>query len=397
MEQINASIRVVAIDLAKRVFQVAGEDARGEVIFEERYQSRETFADFLRSLPAGVQVLMETGPGAQAWARLLQSRGVCVRLLPAQRVAEHRSGAKNDRNDAWALLRAGRDTSIHEVPIKSPARLALQAVHRVRSGYQRRRTAVGNQIRGLLLEHGIALARGERALSSLPRVLEDATVPLPDVLRDLLAALWEEWKALAERIEHSSTQIAQWVKQEPQAQRLMTIPGIGPITGSALVCKELDIQRFASARQFAASFGLVPDQHSSGNRIRLGKMSKRGDRYIRSLLIEGAQAVLARRKISAPVGDDRLQRWLQRHGRKGAAVRLANRNLRIVWALLRRDSTYQRPGCAYELTLPTSTDAQPLLEVRATGQTDAEQCLPTYRPSRPLRNRHSARSSDTGP
>lgn len=345
MEQISATIRVVAIDLAKRVFQVAGESAHGEVIFEERYGSREGFADFLRSLPASVRVLMETGPGAQAWARLLQSRGVGVRVLPAQRVAEHRSGAKNDRNDARALLRAGRDTSIHAVPIKSPARLALQAVHRVRSGYQRRRTAVGNQIRGLLLEHGMALARGEHALCTrLPRLLEDATVPLPDVLRDLLAPLWAEWKALGERIESCSTQIAQWVKDEPQAQRLMTIPGIGPITGSALVCKELEIERFASARQFAASFGLVPDQHSSGNRVRLGKMSKRGDRYIRSLLIEGAQAVLARRKISAPVGDDRLQRWLQRHGRKGAAVRLANRNLRIVWALLRRHTTYHRQG-----------------------------------------------------
>lgn len=345
MEQISASIRVVAIDLAKRVFQAAGENARGEVIFEERYQSREEFAALLHSLPTDVQVLMETGPGAQAWARLLQSRGIHVRLLPAQRVAEHRSGAKNDRNDALALLRAGRDRSIHEVPIKSPARLALQAVHRVRSGYQRRRTAIGNQIRGLLLEHGIALARGEHALSTrLPRVLEDATMPLPDVLRSLLAQLGVEWKALGEQIEHSSAQISQWVKNEPQAQRLMTIPGIGPITGSALVCKELQIERFASARQFAASFGLVPDQHSSGNRIRLGKMSKRGDRYIRSLLIEGAQAVLARRDISAPVGNDRLQRWLQRHGRKGAAVRLANRNLRIVWALLRRNATYHRQG-----------------------------------------------------
>lgn len=346
MKQISARVQVLAIDLAKDVFQVAGENANVEVIYEERCHSREDFANFLRSLPAGIEVLMETGPGAQAWARLLQSRGIRVRLLPAQRVAEHRSGAKNDRNDARALLRAGRDTSIHAVPIKTQARLALQAVHRVRSGYQRRRTAVSNQIRGLLLEHGIALARGEHALSTrLPRVLEDASVPLPDALRDLLAELWAEWKALAERIERGRAHIAQWVKDEPQAQRLMTIPGIGPITGSALVCKELAIERYASARQFAASFGVVPDQHSSGNRIRLGKMSKRGDRYIRSLLIEGAQAVLARRKPSATAPtDDRLQRWLQRHGRKGAAVRLANRNLRIVWALLRRDTTYHPAG-----------------------------------------------------
>ncbi|NWA64225.1 transposase, partial [Pantoea sp. B9002] len=150
----------VAVDLAKRVFQVAGEDALGQVLYEERIKSREAFYAFLRKLPPTTVVLMETGPGAQAWARQLQAQGNLARILPAQHVADHRSGAKNDRNDALAILRAGRDTRILAVPIKSAAALAMQALHRARQGYVRRRTAMSNQMRGLLLEHGVALAQG---------------------------------------------------------------------------------------------------------------------------------------------------------------------------------------------------------------------------------------------
>ena len=337
----NPSVKVFAVDLAKRSFQVAGEDARGVVVWETRYRTRELFQAFLGSLQAGQQVLMETGPGAQAWARIAQSHGARVRLLPAQHVHDHRSGPKNDRQDALALLRAGRDTAIHEVPVKRVEHLALQALHRVRRGYVRRRTALSNQMRGLLLEHGIAFGRGEQALSAgLARVLADASVPLPDLLRELMAELWAEWQRLGERRDRLNGQIEQTVRHEPLAQQLMAIPGIGPITGSALACKELPIERFANARQFAAYFGIVPDQHSSGERIQLGKMSKRGDRYVRGLLIEGAHAVL--RHVQPGVEDDRdrLRRWVRLHGRKGAAVRLANRNLRIVWALLRRQTTY---------------------------------------------------------
>jgi len=181
----------VAVDLAKRVFQLAGEDAQGQVVFEQRIKSREAFQAFLGTLPAGVTVLMETGPGAQAWARLLQAQGVRVRILPAQRVAEHRSGAKNDRNDALAILRSGRDSSIAAVPIKSAAALAMQALHRARQGYVRRRTAMGNQMRGLLLEHGIALAQGEAALSrGVPRIVEDATQPLPTCCANCSTNCW---------------------------------------------------------------------------------------------------------------------------------------------------------------------------------------------------------------
>lgn len=344
----------IAVDLAKRVFQVAGENDLGEVIFEDRIKSREAFQVFLGKLPASVTVLVETGPGAQAWARLLLAQGNCVRILPAQQVASHRSGPKNDRNDALAILRAGRDCKISAVPLKSAAALAMQALHRARQGYVRRRTAVGNQMRGLLLEHGVAIAQGEMAISQLvPRILEDATQPVPDLLRELIAELLGEWIQLGERINVLTGRLETAAREDETAKRLMTVRGVGPIIATALLAKQTEPERFANARLFAAYFGLVPSQHSSGEKVRLGKMSKHGDAYLRSLTIQGAHAVLRQiRPDSEQPDDKRLQRWISRLGRKEAAVRLANRNLRILWVLLQNDQTYRRqPGNAQEATM----------------------------------------------
>ncbi len=344
----------VAIDLAKRVFQVAGEDALGQVIFEDRIKSREAFQVFLRGLPASVTVLVETGPGAQAWARLLQMQGNSVRILPAQLVASHRSGPKNDRNDVLAILRAGRDCKISAVPIKSAAALAMQALHRARQGYVRRRTAVGNQIRALLLEHGVAMAQGEIAIRQLvPRVLEDATQPLPDLLRELIAELLGEWGQLGERVNVLTGRLETAANEDETAKRLMTVRGVGPIIATALLAKQTEPERFANARLFAAYFGLVPSQHSSGEKNRLGGMSKNGDAYLRSLTIQGAHAVLRQIRPDSEQPDDRrLWRWISRLGRKQAAVRLANRNLRILWVLLQNDQTYRRrPGDGQEAAM----------------------------------------------
>lgn len=344
MNKRTTEMTTVAIDLAKNVFQVAGENAAGEVTLEKRLRSREQFWVFLRGLESGTEVLMEAGPGAQCWARALLDLGLSVRILPAARVAEHRSGSKNDRKDCLAILRAGRDRSIDPVPIKSVDALAFQGLHRVRSGYQRRRTAIGNQIRGMLIEHGVVIARGPAALRArVDRILEDATIPLPDLLRELIAELWAEWHTLSDRIDALTDRLKQAVASDVTAQRLMTIPGVGPVTASALVCKEAALDRFANARQFAAYFGLIPKQNSSGDRIRLGRMTRKGDAYIRSLAVEGAQSVLQRVRADAEDRDSqRLQRWKQRHGTKGAAVRLANRNLRIAWALLKREEVYRK-------------------------------------------------------
>lgn len=334
----------VAVDLAKQVFQVAGEDAFGEVRYEKRIKSREAFYTFLRQLSPRVVVLVETGPGAQAWARQLQGQGNQARILPAKLVATHRSGAKNDRNDALAILRAGRDKTIGAVPIKSAAALAMQALHRIRQGHIRRRTAMGNQMRGLLLEHGVALALGDAVIErTLPRVLEDATQPLPDMLRELLDEMLSEWRQQGERIRVLTGRLEAAASQDEVAKRLMTIRGVGPIIATAMLAKQTEPERFANARKFAAYFGMVPDQHSSGEAVRLGKMTKRGDGYLRSLMIQGAHAVLQQLRPDSQQPDDRrLLGWLSRLGRKEAAVRLANRNLRIVWVLLQNEQTYRR-------------------------------------------------------
>ncbi|MHC8391560.1 IS110 family RNA-guided transposase [Pseudomonas sp. MDT2-39-1] len=334
----------VAVDLAKQVFQVAGEDVLGQVHYEQRIKSREAFYEFLRQLPPHVVVLMETGPGAQAWARQLQDQGNLARILPAGLVATHRSGPKNDRNDALAILRAGRDEKIYAVPVKSVAALAMQALHRARQGYVRRRTAVSNQMRGLLLEHSVALAQGDVAISQKsPRVLEDATQPVPGLLRELIDELLAEWRHLGERISVLTGRLEVAANADMTAKRLMTVRGIGPVTATALVAKETKPERFPNARKFAAYFGMVPDQHSSGQTVRrldgqtvrLGDMTKRGDVYLRSLMIQGAHAVLQQLRPDSQQPDDRrLLRWMSRLGRKEAAVRLANRNLRIVWVLL---------------------------------------------------------------
>ncbi|WP_447649505.1 IS110 family transposase [Pseudomonas abietaniphila] len=339
-----AACTTVAVDLAKRVFQVAGEDAQGKVLYEHRIKSREAFHTFLCNLPAHVAVLVETGPGAQAWARQLLEQGNQARILPAQLVANHRAGAKNDRNDALAILRAGRDGNIAAVPIKSAAALAMQALHRARQGYVRRRTAISNQMRGLLLEHGVALAQGDLAVSQkIPRVLEDPSVPLPGMLRELIDELLGEWHHMGERVSVLTGRLEAAANADSTAKRLMTVRGVGPITATALLAKQTQPERFANARQFAAYFGLVPDQNSSGEKVRLGRMTKRGDSYLRSLVIQGAHAVLRQLRPDSDQPDDRrLLGWLSRVGRKEAAVRLANRNLRILWKLLQNDETYRR-------------------------------------------------------
>ena len=332
----------VAVDLAKSVFQVAGEDRLGQVIYEKRLKSREAFSTFLRQLPPGMVVLMETGPGAQSWARLLMAQGQAPRILPAQHVAKHRSGPKNDRNDALAILRAGRDQSIHAVPIKTIAGLEMQALHRVRRRYVKEHTAMGNQMRGLLLEHGFSIPQGKAAIDrNVTQLLEDSSQPIPELLHELIAELLAEWKHMAERIDVMSGRLERSAAADETTKRLMTVRGVGPILSSALIAKQTGPERFANARDFAAYFGTVPEQHSSGNTIRLGKMAKRGDAYIRSLAIQGAHAVLRQIKPSSERADDRrLQRWLARHGKRGAAVRLANRKQRIIWVLLQRNETY---------------------------------------------------------
>lgn len=334
-------LTTLAIDLAKDTFQIAGENQQQRIVYEQRIKGRATFARLLKQIPTHITVLMETGPGAQHYARTLKTQGNPVRILPAFHVSRHRHGGKNDRNDTLAILRAGRDQSIHPVPIKTPEQSALRTLHNIRRRHISNRTALGNQLRAILLEHNIAVATGHQALDrTLDEIIANNTLP---TLTDLLILLHQEWQHHGQRIDTLGQQLQRHAQQNPTCQRLMTIPGIGPITATALIAKNLDPKRFQSARHLAAYFGIVPEQHSSGDKIRLGRMNRRGDPHIRSLLIEGAHAVLRQLKSGSLEHDQqRLQRWQKRHGNKGAAIRLANHNLRIIWRLLTDDLDYRR-------------------------------------------------------
>lgn len=339
-------ITTVAIDLGKEVFQVGFGDRHGREVGEQkRIKSREEFARFIETLQPSLCAVMEVGLGAQAWAAKLQARGIRVRLLPAQLVVKHRCGGKNDRNDVRAILRAAQDDDIHDVAVKSPEQLAMQALHRARAGWTSRRTAVSNQMRGLLTEHGVVFAKGDAAFErGIAGALADASVPLPWSLRDLLGQLLEEWHSISARIEAQDHELKRLARTDPIARRLDAIPGVGPITATAMACKAIELKRFENCRKFAATFGLIPAQDSSSDKVRLGRMTRQGDPYLRSVLVSGAQSVVkyaVTRTDQQPM-TRRLQRWAQRHGAKGAAVRLANHNLRVIFQMLTRNEDYRR-------------------------------------------------------
>lgn len=337
-------VTTIAVDLAKDVFQVGFFDDRGDAVGpQRRIPSRREFERFLKQLEPPLTILLEVGLGAQAWARLAQANGLTVRLLPAQRVAEHRSGPKNDRKDVAAIARAARDQDIHDVPVKTTEQLSLQALHRIREGWVRRRTVIANQVRGLLTDQGIAFAKGDRAFNAAAqRVVSDADVAISPLLRELIADSYAEWFSLGERRERLDRELKRIAATDPIARRLDAIRGIGPITATALACKAIELERFANARCFAASFGLIPEQDSTGGRTRLGHMTRRGDRYIRSLLVSGAQAVI--RHLPSRTDNskltNRIRRWVTRRGAKAAAIRLANHNLRVAYTLLTRKQEY---------------------------------------------------------
>lgn len=355
-------ITALAIDLAKNVFQLAGENDRGEVVLEKRLKSRQAMHRFIQALEPQLIVAIEAGPGAQAWAREMQTQGLEVRILPAQHTAAHRSGPKNDANDALSILRALHDASVHAVPIKTPEQLAMQALHRARRGWLRRMTAISNQTRGILLEQGVVIPKSVAAWRRrVARVLEDATVPLPDRLRELVAVLMGEWEGHHDRVAKLDAELERLSRTDPVASHLRQVPGIGKIIATAMACKGVNPDRFANSRQFAAYFGITPTQHSSGTRIRLGRMSHHGDTYLRSAMLEGALGMISHvRSDATDPYSRRIQRWVRRCGRKGAAVRLANHNLRVVWVLLKHPDTpfHRNP---HEVTLGTAVaeDAMP--------------------------------------
>lgn len=328
-----ANNTLVAVDLAKSVFEVAISEIPGRVARQRRL-SRERFAEMLAQLPPAT-IVMEACGSAHFWGRRAQSLGHRAELLPAHSVRPYVRRNKTDRTDTKGLLEAHRNDEIRPVPVKSVPQQTLASLHRLRSGWLRARTARINTLRGLLREFGILIPVGARhVVPSAWAQIENAESDVPDPLRPALAELCTEIRDIERRIKMTERQLAALAAQTPAVEHLMTIPGIGLLIATALVAFVADIQRFPSARHFASYLGLTPRESSSALRRRLGAISKRGDVYLRSLLIHGARSVLRAAKTSPP---DRLRAWAlsreQARGHNKAAVALANKLARVAWAV----------------------------------------------------------------
>jgi transposase len=334
-------ITTIGIDLAKSVFQVHGVDARGKAVLRKQLKRKEV-RPFFAQLPPCL-VGMEACGSAHYWARELQQFGHDARLIAPQFVKPYVRSNKNDAADAAAIAEAVSRPEMRFVPIKTAPAQALLAVHRARQGFIKQRTAQGNQIRGLLAEFGIVIPTGlHRLFAQLPEILEDGDNGLPGLMRQTVARLRDHLRRLDQEVMDLDREIERWHRADPTSQRLADVPGIGPVTATALVASYGHAETFHRARQFSAALGVVPRQHSTGGKPTLLGISKRGDVYVRTLLIHGARAVISNLgRTSHP--DPWLQRLCARRNANVAAVALANKNARIVWALLTRGETYQ-PG-----------------------------------------------------
>jgi len=333
---------LIAVDLAKDVFELALANQAWRILQHKRLNRRQ-FHRFCAQHPP-VEFVLEACGTAHFWARELTSMGHQVRLLPAQYVRAYRRRNKTDRNDTVALVEAARNPEIRPVPAKSVEQQAVQSLHRIRAQWMSTRTARINALRGLLRELGYPLPVGARAaIQGACALLET----LPPLLRPAVLALLDEIRDLEARVKSIEGALTTQARQSEEVQRLLSVPGIGLLTATALNASAGDPGHFRNGRHLAAWLGLTPREHSSGHRRHLGAISKRGDGYVRMLLIHGARAVLNRAKQLARAGQplNRLQRWVvsleARVGHNKAAVALANKLARIAWAVWQRQTDYQ--------------------------------------------------------
>lgn len=334
----------VAVDLAKSVFQVAISKRPGKTSATHRLRRAEV-APFFSQYPSSM-VVMEACGSSSYWGRKFEAMGHQVVLLPPSQVHPYVRRNKTDSADAKALLEAFRNEAIRPVPIKSVGQQSLGALHRFRSSWLAERTARINLIRGVLREQGVLIPVGApRVVPAVSALIEDADSEIPDALRHTLWEACREIREMERRIRDVSTQIEALGEQFPAYRRLRTIPGVGPLTTTALLAFVGDARRFDTGRHFASYLGLTPTEHSSGLKRHLGGISKRGDSYLRMLLVHGARSVLfASQRRQNP---ERLRVWAlavkQRSGFNKGSVALANKLARIVWAVWRQDEAVYEP------------------------------------------------------
>jgi transposase len=338
-------ITTIGLDLAKNVFQIHGVDANGKAVLRKQLKRSQILA-FFANLPPCL-VGMEACAGAHYWARELIKLGHDARLMGAQFVKPFVKGNKNDANDAEAICEAVSRPNMRFVPVKSTAQQDMQMLHRVRSGLVAERTAQANRLRGLLGEYGIVIGQGLAQLRKrLPEILADGENQLSALAREILSDCHLRILELDRQVSACVEKILRLHRLSPASQSLGAIPGIGPIGATALAASLGDGKAFEKARQVPAWLGIVPKQDSSGGKPKLLGISKRGDSYLRTLLIHGARAVVK----AAAKKDDAQSRWIndlvKRRNANIAAVAVANKNARIAWAILRRGEDYRAPAAS---------------------------------------------------
>ena len=338
----------VGVDIAKSVFHCHGLDRFEKTQWQGKYKRERWLNALSKKVPQGCEIGMEACASSHYWGRELQKMGYKVKLVAAQFVKPYVKSNKNDAVDAEAICEAMSRPNMRFVAVKSVQQQDVQASHRIREELVCQRTAKANQIRGLVGEYGLITPVGIGQLrKALPTWLEDAQNGLTEMFRVLLCGLAEDLRSLDDRIQVISEQITQQVRQDPVANKLMELRGVGPLIASALAAAIGDGRQYSKGRDFAASLGLTPRQHSTGGKDRLLGISKRGDSYLRKLMIHGARAVMRHAKNR----DDNLSRWLNELASRKhvnvATVALANKTARVAWALVYNETSYDPAKVAH--------------------------------------------------
>ena len=345
MSEARAPIARAGIDLAKQVIQVHAVDAAGRPVLARTFK-RDQFFAWCERLPVGCLVAMEACSSAHHWARKLRALGLDARLIAANFVTPYRMegrDGKNDAADAAAICEAASRPSMRFVPIKTCEQQGVMSLHRVREGLKEERTACINQIRGVLMEFGLVFGKGPKVLRVvLADVIEDASNDLSPTARVVLQRAFEHWRELDEHMRWCDRQVGLHVRANPAARRAAKVIGIGELGASGLTASVGDFRQLKSGHQFGAWLGIVPRQHSSGGTVRLGRITKRGDDYLRTLLIQGAKSAV----MTAGKRDDPNSKWLvqltARVGWQKACIAMANKNARILWAVMTREEGFDR-------------------------------------------------------
>jgi transposase len=333
-------ITTIGIDLAKTNFSLVGSDKHGKIALRKTVKRNKLLSCIAQCPPCLIG--LEACSGAHYWAREFEKLGHRVRIIAAKFIEPYRKGGKNDNNDAEAICEAVRRPNIWFVPVKTADQQAQLCVHRVRQGVVRDRTSWINRLRGLLAEFGIILPKGRySAQAAIPTLLTDEENGLPPLARTMIHDLWLNIQQANAQILGYDRELAKLARKDETARRLMTIPGVGEQVATGIVASVPDPRLFKNSRQFSAWLGLVPRQYTTGGKIRLGRITKRGDKYLRMCLVHGARAVIAN------LGDkqDQVSCWIrgviERRGYLRAVVALAARNARLIWTLMVKRENYR--------------------------------------------------------